>query len=212
MSKEQFPDLLIADALGPYGIVVTPQLASAIRAYANILILWNQRITLTSVRGPLQILRSLFGESLFALNLVDLSKGRLADVGSGAGFPGLAIKLGCPNLSVCPIESNTKKAAFLAEIVRRLELPHVEVIRQRMEEYCVEPGSFDFVTARALGQFPRLLRWTRTVLRDDGKMILWLGREGVSAVKLIKGWVWSEPALIPNTKARVIVIGRKVVT
>ncbi len=208
--KTPFPDSLILEALEPYRVQTTPELISAIRAYAETLGLWNQQLGLTSVRQPREIIQIHFGESLFATNLVDLSEGRLADVGSGSGFPGLALKLWRPALAVSLIEPNSKKAAFLSEVLRQLGIDGVEIYRGRMEGYAVAQRSFDFVTARAIGKFRELLEWSSCSLSMHGKVILWVGSEGVKAVKSATGWKWSEPTLLPNSRARFIVTGQRV--
>ena len=92
-------------------------------------------MSLTTVTNPNEILKFHFGESLFAAPAAQISDGRLADVGSGAGFPGLAIRILVEPLEVMLIESNTKKAAFLSEVSRELCLKDVEVFRGRMENF-----------------------------------------------------------------------------
>ncbi len=116
---------------------------------------------MTSIVEPAEIVSRHFGESMFLHSLLPVENGRLADVGSGAGFPGLALKILCQDLDVILIEANKKKSAFLSEVARALDLRNVEVIPERFEEIRSEPGFADFVAARALGGFPKLLRWSR---------------------------------------------------
>jgi len=93
-----------------------------IQDYIKILLSWNDKINLTAIRNPVEILYRHFCESMFAGVSVPIERGRLADVGTGAGFPGLALKILRPSLQVFLIESNLKKAAFLAEVIRVLGL------------------------------------------------------------------------------------------
>src|SRR4029077_16432512 len=108
---------------------------------------------------PLKILRFHFGESFFAACSVPIEKGRLADVGSGPGFLGMCVGIVLPGMSINLIESNSKKAAFLAELARELNLRHVDVIRQRFEEIPANLGRFDYVTARGGGQYEVPFNW-----------------------------------------------------
>ena len=123
----------IAAALAPYGVAPSRDLCSAIRDYTVLLLRWNQRIGLTAIKDPASILARHFGESLFAASAVPLRSRRLVDVGSGAGFPGLALKLVLPETEVTLIEANAKKAAFLAEVIRTLRLRGVRLLRERTE-------------------------------------------------------------------------------
>src|SRR5881275_2887369 len=91
-----------------------------IQQYIRILLVWNEKVNLTAIRDPLEILYRHFCESMFAAVAVPLVAGRLADVGSGGGFPGLPLRIFRPELQVLLIESNIKKATFLAEVVREL--------------------------------------------------------------------------------------------
>jgi len=112
----------ITDALKPYGIATSIDLIKGVRTYTELLLKWNRSISLTSVTDVEQILRFHFGESLFALSMLPVEKSRLADVGSGAGFPGIPLAMVSPNLTVTLIESNAKKYAFLNEVIRELKL------------------------------------------------------------------------------------------
>src|ERR1022692_1287749 len=115
----------IAELLGPFlgGEPLSPDLAAQLQAYLELLLRWNARINLTAVRDPEQIVTRHFGESLFAARVLRdtgaLAAGAtLADVGSGAGFPGIPIQLFAPDVRVTLIESQNKKATFLREVVR----------------------------------------------------------------------------------------------
>lgn len=194
-------------ALEPY--VVTPDdlACDRIRAYIALLLKWNQKMSLTTVTNPSEILKFHFGESLFACPTVRISNGRLADVGSGAGFPGLAIHLLAESMEVVLIESNAKKAAFLYEVSRELDLKHVTVFRGRMEDFHSDSASLDFVTARALGQHAELLKWSQKHVNSGGKVILWLGEEDMIEVSKNLSWKWNDPVKIPQSQRRFLLIG-----
>lgn len=180
---------------------------SAIRTYISLLLRWNQKISLTTVVDPLEILRFHFGESLFASSAVPIEKGRLADVGSGVGFPGVALAIVIPELAVALIESNSKKAAFLSELARELNLRNVEVIRRRFEQMSVSQPQFDFITARALGNYESLLIWSHGGLAVTGRIVLWLGEDECRRISADSSYSWHDPLRIPGSKRRFILVG-----
>jgi 16S rRNA (guanine527-N7)-methyltransferase len=200
-------DKEIQDTLRPYEFSPDGGQRAAIRAYISLLLRWNKRISLTTVVDPMEMLRFHFGESIFAAFSVPIEKGRLADVGSGAGFPGLAIGIVLPGLSITLIESNSKKAAFLAEVARELNLRQVEVIRRRFEEAPDKLGEFDYVTARALGNYGDVLGWSRGILSDRGRVVLWLGEDECRRVSADPSFTWRDPLLIPGSKRRFVLVG-----
>src|SRR5712664_2687715 len=93
-----------------------------IQQYTKLLLIWNEKISLTAIRDPLEILHRHFCESMFGSTLLPVENCRLADVGSGGGFPGIPLKIIRPDLQIFLVESNVKKATFLAEVVRELGL------------------------------------------------------------------------------------------
>ena len=200
-------DKVICDELRVYGASLKAEVCSAIRAYIPLLLHWNRKISLTTVTDPLKILRFHFGESIFAASAFIDQNGRLADVGSGAGFPGIPLKLLIPALKVILIESNAKKAAFLAEVVRELGIEGVEVCRGRFEKLGLEGREFDFITARALGMHEKLVNWARGAIKVGGSLVLWLGQDDALRVSMGRSWQWRRPLLIPGSRSRTILIG-----
>jgi 16S rRNA (guanine527-N7)-methyltransferase len=147
---------------------------------------------------------------MFASPAIANRNGRLADVGSGAGFPGVPLKLLIPTLDIVLIEPNAKKAAFLAEIVRELKLEGVEVYRGRFDSLTAGDSRFDYVTARALGMHEELVEWSRVTISIGGRVILWLGNEDAVQVSLQRSWQWSKPTPIPGSHSRVLLVGSAV--
>jgi 16S rRNA (guanine527-N7)-methyltransferase len=199
----------IRDTLRPYRFAPDTDQCAAISAYVSLLLHWNQRISLTTVVDPLEILRFHFGESIFAASIVPIKKSRLADVGTGAGFPGIPLLIAVPGLSLALIESNARKAAFLSEVVRELKLTSVDVVRSRMETMRPDPTRFDFVTARALGGYDTLLNWSRDRIATGGSIVLWLGGGESKAISAASDWRWRDPILIPGSQRRYILAGSR---
>ena len=150
---------IIDKALREFQVQLTPEQLSMVQRYITILLAWNEKVNLTAIRDPLEILYRHFCESMYAATAVPLQAGRLADVGSGGGFPGLALKIARPELQVFLIESNVKKATFLAEVVRELYLVDTPVLVSQYGELGEEVAPLDFVCSRALGEFGKFLGW-----------------------------------------------------
>jgi 16S rRNA (guanine527-N7)-methyltransferase len=209
MILQALNDEFIEQTLQVYGVSVSAGLCSAIRTYVELLLRWNKKISLTAVTDPAEILRFHFGESMFAARQVPIRHGRLADVGTGAGFPAVPISMVVPELNCVLIESNQKKATFLAEIVRTLGLGQVEVFRGRMETLSSSAEKFDFSIARALGMHNEFLSWSLTHLNSSGKVIFWIGDQDASQIASNRLWNWETPSEIPGSKHRVLLIGAK---
>jgi 16S rRNA (guanine527-N7)-methyltransferase len=196
----------IASLLAPYYPIKDRRLSDQIGAYIALLLDWNRKISLTAITDPVEIVKFHFGESLFAASAVDILNGRLADVGSGAGFPGIPLAMAIPGVQATLIEANAKKAAFLSEVARRLQLSNVAVVRNRMEDV-TQIGTFDFVCARALGKHASLMRWSLGRLTQKGKLVLFLGGSDAQQVSNTVGWNWELPIRIPGTSRRYILSG-----
>jgi 16S rRNA (guanine527-N7)-methyltransferase len=155
-----------------------------ISTYIDILLRWNARINLTAIRDPEAIVTRHFGESLFAAHILfplrssvssapSVVKMTLADIGSGAGFPGIPIKLWQPTLMLTLVESNHKKAAFLREIARALTLTHINIHAARAES--VTASAFDTVTFRAVERFESILPVAARLVAPAGRLALLIG-------------------------------------
>jgi len=180
-----------------------------IQQYIRILLVWNEKVNLTSIRDPLEILYRHFCESMYAAATVPVENGRLADVGSGGGFPGLPIKILCPNLRVFLVESNLKKATFLAEVIRELGLTDAQVLVRRYEELGEEIAPLDFICSRALGEFPSFLEWAHSEQIASKQVILWIGARDLPDLQRIRTWEWREPIQVPHSLRRLILVGTK---
>jgi 16S rRNA (guanine527-N7)-methyltransferase len=206
---KRITDEAIALILGEYGVVATPAWCLAIQKYISVLLRWNEKIALTTVTDLPDIVRFHFGESMFGASAVPIKEGRLADVGTGAGFPGLPLKLVLPSLDLVLIESNAKKASFLSECIRELNLTGVEVYRGRFEDIRAEQNRFDFVAARALGGYSNLLTWSQRQLAPKGALVLWLGERDAMEIRRSSNFNWRAPVPITGSDRRVLLIGTR---
>ena len=129
----------IASLLAPYLLEVPASILPQLSTYLDLLLKWNARTNLTAIRDPEEIVRRHFGEGLFTATHLDPSTATLLDFGSGAGFPGLPIALLRPDIQVTLAESQNKKATFLREAVRTLNLP-TEVWPQPCRSHACHPS------------------------------------------------------------------------
>ncbi len=180
-----------------------------IRDYIKILLSWNHKVNLTAIRDPLDILYRHFCESMFAGICVPIERGRLADVGTGAGFPGLPLKILRPGLQVFLIEANLKKAAFLAEVIRMLGLRDAQVLVRRYDELGEEIAPLDFACVRALGEYPAFLDWAHSDHLGAKEVVLWIGSQDLPGILKIPTWDWREPIPVPNSLRRLLLVGAR---
>jgi 16S rRNA (guanine527-N7)-methyltransferase len=140
-------------------------------AYLDLLAKWNKTYNLTAVRDPLGMVSRHLLDSLAALPFIRGST--LADLGSGAGLPGIPLAIARPDLAVTLVESNGKKARFLREVARSLPLSNVAIAQARIQDVT---GRFDCVTARALASLAEMLAWGGHLLAPGGRWLALKGR------------------------------------
>jgi len=196
-------------ALGEFQVTVDDAQVSQIQRYIKLLGTWNDKVNLTAIRDPLEILYRHFCESMYAAAAVPLEVGRLADVGSGGGFPGVPLKIVRPDLQVFLVESNVKKATFLAEVVRELELTNISVLVSRYQELGEELAPLDVVCSRAVGEFGPFLKWAGSERIAAEQVVLWIGGRDLEEVRGIPGWEWREPIAVPRSLQRFLLVGTR---
>jgi 16S rRNA (guanine527-N7)-methyltransferase len=191
-----------------------------ISIYINLLLRWNSRINLTAIREPQEIVTRHFGESLFAARHLlpgssmpapssdFASAARATDLGSGAGFPGLPLKIWSPQTAVTLIESNHKKVAFLREVIRALTLTSIDVFPGRVQDF--PAGTAAIVTLRAVERFTSILPIAVHLLEPGGRLALLIGSPQVrDAQATVLDLTWAPAVPIPHSKARVILVGTR---
>jgi len=187
---------------------LSPAQIQSISTYIDILLHWNARINLTAIRSPEEIVLRHFGESLFAASrLLSNETTRVADIGSGAGFPGLPLKLWAPQMSLTLIESNHKKSTFLREVVRTLALTNVNIKNVRAE---LLTETFDLVTLRAVEDFASILPTAATLVAPAGRLGLLISSPQIESARAsLPHLSWSNPVPIPLSTSRVVLLGRR---
>ncbi len=200
---------IIKRALREFQLLASDEQVLQIQQYIKIFLAWNTKVNLSAIRDPLEILYRHFCESMYAAVAVPVENGRLADVGSGGGFPGLPLKIVHPGLQVFLVESNIKKATFLAEVVRELGLADTQVLVHRYEELGEEVAPLDFVCSRALGEFSPFLKWAGSEQIAAKEVILWIGARDLDEIQRLSGWDWRKPIPVPHSLRRLLLVGSK---
>ncbi len=200
----------IAAELAPFGVELTEGGLEQLSLYLELLLRWNRRVNLTGLRDPRAIVRRLFGESLYLSRVVQL-RGWLVDVGSGAGFPGLALKLVAPDLRVTLIEARQRKCAFLKEVVRECGFYAIDVVMERLDHWVghgERRGKADLITTRAVAVGDSLLDRMAVLLDDSGKAIFFATSDNAESIMShTAGWLWQRPVVIPSARNSVVVVG-----
>ena len=198
----------IATLLQPYANLDLEQ-AGSISKYIDLISKSSRKINLTAIRDPEEMVTRHFGESFFAAAqwLAPERRETVIDIGSGAGFPGVPLAMYSPSTTVTLVESQSKKTAFLNEVIYTLELINASVFNGRAEQI---RSKGDLITFRAVEKFGKVLPVAGGLVRPGGKLGLMIGASQVqSAVSLLKGFAWAQPLYVPGGQARVLLGGTK---
>ena len=199
---------------GLIALALPTALAPRLLDYLALLQRWNTAYNLTAIRDPHEMLVKHLFDSLamhpFVGATVDAQ--RLADLGTGAGLPGIPLAIAKPELQVALVESNGKKARFLREAVRELRLDNARVLESRAEQVA-EPGAFDAITARALDRLAGIIAVGGHLLKPDGHLLaMKAARIDEEAAELPAEWRVQavHPLLVPGLDAarHLVVVAR----
>ena len=164
MTKDQF----IA-ALKELNITLSTEQQQKLDQFYHLLVEWNKKINLTRITSEEDVYLKHFYDSLTIVKVVDLNKVHtLCDVGTGAGFPGIVLKIVFPHLKITLIDSLQKRVNYLNSIIKDLSLNEIEAIHSRGEDY---HEKFDVVTARAVANIEKLLTYTMHIVNNQGVLV-----------------------------------------
>jgi 16S rRNA (guanine527-N7)-methyltransferase len=186
-------------ALPPH---LTPAAVARFEAYLSLLVKWNARINLTAIRDPEEIVRRHFTEGIFAAEHLPSGVHTLLDYGSGAGFPGIPIAICQPHLAVTLAESHARKASFLREVIRTLELT-TEVRDQRVEELPAH-RVFDCITLRAVDKMADACAAAVARLAPGGHLLVLTTRRAEDSLDAIPGLKWEPNLAIPGSEQEIL--------
>lgn len=162
----------LAAGLTAIGCRLAPTVQQQLLEFHALLVKWNQAYNLTGIRDPQAMIPQLLLDALVALPLLD--RGPIIDVGSGAGLPGLPLAIARPDLGFTLIDSNGKKTRFIKQVVTMLQLPNVDVIQSRVENYTPAVPAH-WVISRAFSELAKLVELTQHLLAADGQWLAWKG-------------------------------------
>jgi len=168
MNKELF-----VSEVEKLGIEVTSEKLSKLDLFYKLLIEWNEKINLTTIIEEENVYLKHFYDSLTLFRDIDLNKEiRICDVGSGAGFPGIVLKIFFPNINITLIDSLNKRIIYLNDIIDKLGLDNIKAIHSRMEDFSkIHEEEFDYITARAVSQLPILCEISVKALKINGSLV-----------------------------------------
>lgn len=214
---------LIAGARALLQLDLTPAQVAAFETYAAELRAWNERFNLTAITDPEGIQVKHFLDSLSLLTVLPANAaGRLIDVGTGAGFPGLPLKIMLPDLRLTLVEATGKKVTFCEAVAATLGLREVTVVKARAEEIGQDPAhraQYDWAVARAVAPLPVLAEYLLPLVRVGGQAIAQKGQSApaevetaAAAVQRLGGrWAQTRPVALPGVaEARYLVVYDKV--
>lgn len=174
-------EALLQEAFSAAGFVLSERQTEQFRQYFELLIDWNQRINLTAIEDPVDVVDKHFIDSVLTMKVSgSLAGKRLIDVGTGAGFPGVPLKIMAPELSLCLFDSLQKRINFLTELCSSLDLSGVEMVHGRAEEFGRNSDyreQYDLATARAVAKLPVLAELCLPFVKVGGVFIALKGPE-----------------------------------
>lgn len=161
------------EELKKINIDITEEQLKQLEMYYELLVEWNEKINLTAITEKEEVYLKHFYDSLTLSKAIDLNQElTLCDIGTGAGFPGIPLKIVFPKLKVTLIDALDKRIKFLDEVINKLGLENIETIHARAEEYGVKNREvYDIVTARAVSNMQMLLEYTVPLVKKNGYFI-----------------------------------------
>ena len=190
MNKQEF-----INTVGELGINLTEEQLNQLDTYCNFLLEYNSHTNLTAIKEEEQVYLKHFYDSLTFIKALDVTKyNNLLDIGTGAGFPGMVLKIVYPELEVTLLDSNNKKINFLQELAKKLDLKKVDFYHGRAEDFCVKNReTFDIVTARAVTNMTALSELCLPLVKINGYFIALKGsnqeelEDSRNAIKILGG-------------------------
>ena len=158
------------------GLNVTEEKLEQLDIIYNTLVETNKTMNLTRITEKDDVYLKHFYDSLTLAKVYDLSKANtLCDIGTGAGFPGLVLKIFYPNLEITLVDSLLKRVKYLNSLIDKLQLTGIKAYHNRAEDIIKEGKKFDIVTARAVSALPKLLLWTMPLVNKNGSFLAMKG-------------------------------------
>ena len=172
----------MAEKLSKTEQMLLPEQTEQFYKYMKLLIEWNQKMNLTAITEPNEIIEKHFVDSLTIMPYIKKNS-RIIDVGTGAGFPGIPIKIADSSLEITLLDSLNKRITFLEKVISELQLKNIEAIHGRAEEYVKEKReSYDIAVSRAVAELPILLEYLLPYVKVGGKCICMKGPKATEEI------------------------------
>ena len=202
---------LVQELLGRIGLSVSPLVADQVCVYTALLRKWNERMNLTALSDPVEILQTLFAESFLGAEVLQRDESPCLDVGSGAGFPGMAIKVYRPDLEMILMEPRQRKAAFLTAVKRELGLNGVEILSCKLE--AIQIADFKnqptVLITRGVRDPLNILLQGKHLLSGARKVLLFTTPVLAISVRTgLKGIDWRAPLSVPWNTRHILLQGQ----
>jgi 16S rRNA (guanine527-N7)-methyltransferase len=212
---------LLAEHARAFGIELSPAQLDAFEVYYRELVVWNSRFNLTAITARDEVIVKHFLDSLSVASALPAHAGSLIDIGSGAGFPGLPLKIVLPALRVTLLEATGKKVEFLRHMIARLNLREVVAMQGRAEEFARDPvhrEQYDVAAARAVAELATLVEYALPFVRVGGVFVAQKGgdiademQRAARAVKELGGRMRAAvPVQLPGLEPRHLVVVEKI--
>ena len=201
----------VQDVLGRCGLSISLAIAEQVCVYLELLQKWNARMNLTGRMTSVEVLENLFAESFLAVQLLRTDDSPCLDVGSGAGFPGMAMKIFRPELEMILMEPRQRRAAFLARLKRGLEVHGVEIVCRRLEanQLPILKRQPALMVSRGLGNQVEILKVGKSLLIGSRRVLMFTTPKlAASLRKGVEGIRWDEPVPVPWNSNHVLQPGQ----
>ncbi len=172
------PDMMLKEGAAVFSAELDDKKLQQLAKYKELLMEWNQKINLTAIEEENEILVKHFIDSFSIIPFLKTANTRLIDVGTGAGFPGIPVKIACEAAEVVLLDSLAKRVSFLNIVINELALANITAVHGRAEEFGVKPEyreKFDISVARAVAALPVLLEYCLPFVKVDGFFIAMKG-------------------------------------
>ncbi len=212
----------IAPLCSEFGVELTDEIKNNLNAYGNLLLEWNEKMNLTAIKEPKEVLYKHFYDCILFFKNVDIPpNASVVDVGTGAGFPGMVLKIVRPDLKVTLLDSLNKRLNFLNEVINSLGLKGIKTVHSRAEDGGKNPlyrEKFQIATARAVASMPVLLEYCLPFVQKGGQFVAMKGPGALEELKAcdncLKILGGDKPQIFTETltgdEERVFVVSKKI--